>query len=918
MTDIQNKKIKQIQKHNGGGVILSYDFQTLEVKIFSAISCDKNLREVLLSGADLHCNTARNIYPELHGMSDKEIKEHHSGLRSKAKSCLVAGTQVLMSDGKTKSIEYVVPGDTVVSREEFTNKLILSKVVESKETKKTNHLIELEFDNGNILKCTPEHKIRLVSGEYKEAQFLISDEDVDSCNKLISVKRKELKDLVPVYDLEVSNDSNSHNFCANGVFVHNCMFGLLYGKTAFNFSKDWGVSVEEAQKIIDGMMGAYPGIKEYVEHQHQFARENGYVIDVFGCTRPLPDAQLPDTKQNRKRLSHAMNASQNSVIQCFTGDTKIDLLDGTTVSIDSLVNDFEGKYVLSCCDNGKIIPGKIINAMQTGKTNRLCKVTLDNGEIIKCTPEHQFMLRDGVYEHAINLKQGDSLMPCYKKKDVLGYYYVKRNDLTNKPWASVHRIVCKYYNRNIEKSEVVHHKDFNKENNNPDNLVIMDKKEHIIYHSNIIRDTCKRHADEQGVSVHEYMRLMGLKYTSEQRSADVIKRINEIKEGKRENRMWAHFLTKEHSEKQSLAMSMKNRVRAQLYKEWDKNQREAVSKEMKRRLEVYGNTMCLSPDKLSEIGRRNINKIWQGGDQNKIAYMKENIKRCGTNTSYFKFKKHVLKMIEEGIVSKESVLDDSFEEVWNDYRLNCGIRLASIPKYTKSLHDRFIKEVFNNHKVVSVELMTLEEEVPVYDIEIENNDNTHNFALSAGVFVHNSSASRMAWIAGTHIAEEMLMHNMQSVMIGGVHDSTYLDIYPGELVPIFKICQFHAATVPNVIYDWMNGNKMTIDFGLGQSWGREMDIKSFEEKEGKFILNLKGGNVNWDYLKRELDDGYEYELLEMKDGDPIPPEEREDLPIEVPTQFVSVKLAFPDPCPNMEFKSKYYVGNGYYGKREED
>ena len=354
------KKIKSLTRHNGGGIIVSYDYSTLEIRIFSAISCDPTLRDVLLSGADLHCNTARNIFPELKDMSDKEIKEHHSGLRSKAKST---------------------------------------------------------------------------------------------------------------------------------------MFGLLYGKSAYNFSKEWGCTVEEAQETIDKMMGAYPGIKTYVEYQHKFAREHGYIVDVFGCTRPLPDAMLPDTKSNRKLLNHAMNASQNSGIQ--------------------------------------------------------------------------------------------------------------------------------------------------------------------------------------------------------------------------------------------------------------------------------------------------------------------------------------------------------------------------------------------------------------------------------------SSASRMAWIAGTHIAEEMLMHDLQSVMIGGVHDSTYLDIYPGELIPVFKICQFHAGTVPNVIYDWMNGNKMFIDFGLGQSWGREMDIKSFEEKDGKFILNIKGGNCNWDYLKRELDEAYDYKILEMKEGDPIPPEEREELPIEVPTQLISLKLEFEDPCPNMEFKSKYFVGNGFYGKREE-
>ena len=250
------KKIQQIVAHKGGGTILSYDFSTLEVRIFSAISCDSTLRDVLLSGADLHCNTARNIFPELKDMSDKEIKEHHSGLRSKAKST---------------------------------------------------------------------------------------------------------------------------------------MFGLLYGKSAYNFSKEWGCTVEEAQETIDKMMGAYPGIKTYVEYQHKFAREHGYIVDVFGCTRPLPDAMLPDTKSNRKLLNHAMNPSQNSGIQCFVGDTKIPLLDGSVVEIQNLVNNFENKYVLSCCNDGKIIPGKIINAFKSGETDTVCKVTLDSGEIITCTPEHQFM-----------------------------------------------------------------------------------------------------------------------------------------------------------------------------------------------------------------------------------------------------------------------------------------------------------------------------------------------------------------------------------------------------------------------------------------------------------------------------------------------------------------------------------------------
>lgn len=775
------KKIKSIKDHRGGGLILSMDYSTLEVRIFCAICGDPLLKEVLNSGKDLHCQTARAVFPELRGLSDKEIKEHHNGLRSRAK----------------------------------------------------------------------------------------------------------------------------------GV-----MFGLLYGKTTFNFAKEWGCTVDEAQAVLDGLMGAYPAIKTYVNEQHEFAKKNGYVVNMFGQRRPLPGAQLPEFGPTRKQFKHAMNAAQNTPIQCFTGDTKIDLLDGTTVTIDSLVNNFDNKYVLSCCEDGRIVPGKVINAMQTGVTNRLCKIKLDNEEIIQCTPEHQFMLRDGTYKHAIDLKPNDSLMPCYKVKNKRGYYLVKNNSPRGKLWSSIHRITCNYYDRNLTRDEVVHHVDFDKENNNPDNLIIMNKNEHIKYHANLIMETCERNAKKQGISVHEYMRQMGLKYTPENRSINAKKIVQDIRDGKRKNYMWSHFLTKEHSEKQSIAMANKNKIRSQRYKKWDQNQKMAVSRELKRRMSVYGNTMCFSPEQLSEFGRKNINKIWQGNDQQKISYMKENIKRCGSNTSFFKFKKHVLKMLENGYTTKESVLNSNFEEVWNNYRLNCGIRLASIPKYTKALHDRFIKEVFNNHKVVSVELITSEKEIPVYDIEIENKDNTHNFALSAGVFVHNSSASIMAWIAGAHVQEEFCLQNMQSVMIGGVHDSTYVDVYPKELIKCMKIFNFHAEVAANKIHNWMNGVHLPADFGLGQSWGRELDVKKWELHDGNMCqLTLKGGDVNWEYLKRELDEAYDYKVISIEDGDAITEEEHENIPVRQSNKYVTVTLDFIDPDPNIEYKSKYYVGNGTFGKR---
>ncbi len=51
------------------------------------------------------------------------------------------------------------------------------------------------------------------------------------------------------------------------------------------------------------------------------------------------------------------------------------------------------------------------NIRRTGVNREVWKVTLDNGEIIKSTPNHRFMLRDGNYKELKDLKLGESLMP---------------------------------------------------------------------------------------------------------------------------------------------------------------------------------------------------------------------------------------------------------------------------------------------------------------------------------------------------------------------------------------------------------------------------------------------------------------------------------------------------------------------------
>ena len=96
------------------------------------------------------------------------------------------------------------------------------------------------------------------------------------------------------------------------------------------------------------------------------------------------------------------------------------MLDGTNKTFEELVK-YEKEHpdsdywVYSVDENGIFVPGKAKHLRITGYTKELIKLTFDNGETIKCTPEHLFMLRDGTYKEAKDITETDSLMPIYTK-----------------------------------------------------------------------------------------------------------------------------------------------------------------------------------------------------------------------------------------------------------------------------------------------------------------------------------------------------------------------------------------------------------------------------------------------------------------------------------------------------------------------
>jgi DNA gyrase subunit A len=104
---------------------------------------------------------------------------------------------------------------------------------------------------------------------------------------------------------------------------------------------------------------------------------------------------------------------------CFAEDVKVQLTDGRSLSFGELVNESkQGKRNYTYTFNhkqGRIEIAQIKDPRLTRKRAEIIEITLDNGEKIECTLDHPFLMRDGSYKKAVDLRPNDSLMPLYPK-----------------------------------------------------------------------------------------------------------------------------------------------------------------------------------------------------------------------------------------------------------------------------------------------------------------------------------------------------------------------------------------------------------------------------------------------------------------------------------------------------------------------
>lgn len=163
-----------------------------------------------------------------------------------------------------------------------------------------------------FIACDEDHV--LLAADYSQVELrLIAEMSGDSVMVEAFQQGLDIHAATASKVFEVPLDKVTREMRSNAKTVN---FGIIYGVSAFGLSQQSTLSRKEAAEIIKSYFATYPKLKEYMDANIAFARENGYVKTLMNRKRRLNDIN----SRNAVVRGHAERNAINAPVQGSAAD----------------------------------------------------------------------------------------------------------------------------------------------------------------------------------------------------------------------------------------------------------------------------------------------------------------------------------------------------------------------------------------------------------------------------------------------------------------------------------------------------------------------------------------------------------------------------------------------------------------------